>query len=86
MQRTRVRQEKRCSRSTVLSATLMAGISSIRNSTLHEKDLKAHGITNASQIVGKMRNPGPGMTKFDKKTISDKDANKIAKYLLKTFK
>jgi cytochrome c6 len=54
--------------------------------TLHKKDLETHGITKASQIVGKMRNPGPGMTKFDEKTISDTDATKIAKYVLKTFK
>ena len=54
--------------------------------TLHGKDLRAHGITKASQIVGKMRNPGPGMTKFDKNTISDKDAMKVADYVLKTFK
>lgn len=53
---------------------------------LHEKDLEANGITKASQIVDKMRNPGPGMTKFDKKTISDKDAMNIAEYVLKTFK
>jgi len=53
---------------------------------LHGKDLKAHSITKPSQIVGKLRNPGPGMTKFDKKTISDKDAMKIAQYVLKTFK
>jgi cytochrome c6 len=53
---------------------------------LHGKDLKAHGITKASQIVDKMRNPGPGMTKFYKKTISDKDAMKIAEYVLKAFK
>jgi len=54
--------------------------------TLHKKDLEAHGIMKASQIVGKMRNPGPGMTKFDEKTISGKDATKIANYILKTFK
>jgi cytochrome c6 len=53
---------------------------------LHKKDLEAHGITKAPQIVDKMRNPGPGMTKFDKKTISDEDALKIAEYVLKTFK
>jgi cytochrome c6 len=54
--------------------------------TLHKKALEAHGITKASQIVDKMRNPGPGMTKFDEKTISGKDATKIANYILKTFK
>ena len=54
--------------------------------TLHEKDLKAHKITKPADIIKKMRNPGPGMTKFDKKTISHKDAKKIAEYILETFK
>jgi cytochrome c6 len=54
--------------------------------TLHKKDLNEHNITKPEQIVDKMRNPGPGMTKFDETTISDKDAEKIAKYVLETFK
>src|SRR5512135_3428157 len=54
--------------------------------TLHKKDLVANKITKPADIVKKMRNPGPGMTKFDKKTIPDKDAKKIAEYILKTFK
>jgi cytochrome c6 len=54
--------------------------------TLHAKDREAHGVKTAKDIIGKMRNPGPGMTKFDKKTISDKDAMKIAEYVMKTFK
>jgi len=54
--------------------------------TLRKKDREAHGVKKASDIVGKMRNPGPGMTQFDKKTIPDKDAKKIAEYILKTFK
>jgi cytochrome c6 len=54
--------------------------------TLHGKDLKAHGITTAADVIGKMRNPGPGMTTFDKKAIPDKDAKEIAEYVLKTFK
>jgi cytochrome c6 len=33
-----------------------------------------------------MRNPGPGMTKFEASTIPDKDAMEIARYILKTFK
>jgi cytochrome c6 len=33
-----------------------------------------------------MRNPGPGMNKFDEKTIPDKEAKMIADYILKTFK
>ena len=54
--------------------------------TLHKKDRNAHGVKTAMNIVGKMRNPGPGMTRFDAKTISDKDAKEIAEYILKTFK
>jgi len=54
--------------------------------TLHKEDLQEHKITKAIDIVGKMRHPGPGMTEFDKNTVSDKDAKKIAEYILKTFK
>jgi cytochrome c6 len=53
--------------------------------TLHKKDREANNIKKPMDIVSKMRNPGPGMTKFDKKTISDKDAKAIAEYILKTF-
>ncbi len=54
--------------------------------TLHKKDREAHGVKTARDIVGKMRNPGPGMTRFDKATVSDKDALEIAGYIIKTFK
>ena len=54
--------------------------------TLHKKDMDAHGVKTADGIVGKMRNPGPGMTRFDAKTISDKDAKEIAEYILQAFK
>jgi len=54
--------------------------------TLHKKDMDANGVKTAQDIVGKMRNPGPGMTRFDAKTISDKDAKEIAQYVLNTFK
>ena len=54
--------------------------------TLHTKDREANGVKTASDIVHLMRNPGPGMTKFDTKTIPDKDAKEIAEYVLKTFK
>ncbi|MBW6503830.1 c-type cytochrome [bacterium] len=54
--------------------------------TLHKKDREAHGVKTAKDIVGKMRNPGPGMIRFDAKTISDKDAMEIAQYILKTYK
>ena len=55
-------------------------------STLHKKDRDAHGVKTANDIVGKMRNPGPGMTRFDTKTVSDKDAKEIAEYIIKTYK
>jgi cytochrome c6 len=54
--------------------------------TLHKKDRERHGVKTAADIVGKMRSPGPGMTKFDKKTIPDDQAKKIARYIIKTFK
>jgi len=54
--------------------------------TLHAKDLKANHILKEEDIVKKMRNPGPGMTKFDEKTVPDKEAKEIARYILKTFK
>jgi len=54
--------------------------------TLNKKELDANKIKSAADIVAKMRNPGPGMTKFDKKMISAGDAKKIATYILNTFK
>jgi cytochrome c6 len=54
--------------------------------TLHKKELEAHGITKPEGIMYKMRNPGPGMTKFDEETIPDAEAKKIAEYILETFK
>ncbi len=52
---------------------------------LHKQEREANGVKTAADIIKRMRNPGPGMTKFDRKTISDKDARKIAEYILKTF-
>jgi len=54
--------------------------------TLNKKDLEANKVRSAEDIVKLMRNPGPGMVKFDDKTISEKDAKAIAEYILKTFK
>ena len=54
--------------------------------TLQKKVLAQHGIKDWKGIVKNMRNPGAGMTKFDAKTIPDKDAKAIAEYVLKTFK
>ncbi len=53
---------------------------------LGKKALAANNIKTANDIIAKMRNPGPGMTKFDKKTISDTEAKAIADYILKTYK
>ena len=54
--------------------------------SLSKKDLTANGIKTEKDIVAKMRAPGPGMTKFDAKAVSDKEATAIAGYILKTFK
>ena len=54
--------------------------------TLQKKDLDANGVRKPADIINKMRNPGPGMTKFDKTMVSDKEARAIADYILKTFK
>ncbi|HJV65477.1 MAG TPA: c-type cytochrome [Geomonas sp.] len=53
--------------------------------TLHAKDLAANNVKTSDDIVNLMRNPGPGMTKFDATTISDDDAKKIGDYILATF-
>lgn len=54
--------------------------------TLSKKDREANGIKTAKDLIKNMRKPGPGMTPFDAKTISDKEAKAIADYVLKTFK
>ena len=54
--------------------------------TLQKKTREANNVKTADDIVKLMRNPGPGMTKFDAKTISDKDAKQIANYILHEFK
>ena len=54
--------------------------------TIKKADLTKAGIKSWKDIVAKMRKPGPGMTVFSKKEISDKEAKAIAEYILKTFK
>lgn len=54
--------------------------------TLHKKDMDREGVKGAKGIIKLIRKPEAGMTAFDKKTISDKDAQAIAEYVLKTFK
>ena len=53
--------------------------------TLNMKDLAHNKIKTADDIVKVMRKPGPGMTTYDEKTISNVDAKEIGKYILKTF-
>lgn len=48
--------------------------------------LAANGIRTADDIVAVMRHPGQGMTRFDRRTIGDADARKIADYILATFR
>ena len=57
-----------------------------RAKALRHADLVKNGITTAADIVRKMRNPGPKMTKFDESVIPDKTAYAIADYVLETFK
>ena len=52
---------------------------------VHAKELAGRNITTSEDIVKVMRNPGPGMNKFDEATISDNDAKKIGDYMLATF-
>lgn len=54
--------------------------------TLHKGDREVNNVRNEADIVKIMRKPGPGMTTFDEKTISNDEAKAIAKYILKTFK
>jgi cytochrome c6 len=53
---------------------------------INKKALEAKGIRKPADIVHQMRNPGPGMTRFDEKTIPNKEARAIAEYILKAFK
>jgi cytochrome c6 len=54
--------------------------------TLHRKTLEANGVKKAEDIIARMRQPGPGMSRFDEKTVPDKEARAIAEYIMKTFK
>jgi cytochrome c6 len=54
--------------------------------TLHTKDMEANNVKTPEDIVKIMRNPGPGMTKFNEDTIPDKVAKEIAEYIIKAFK
>jgi cytochrome c6 len=53
--------------------------------TLNKKSMEANKVKTADDIIRIMRNPGPGMTKFDEKMIPAKEARQIADHILKTF-
>jgi len=61
------------------------------NTVTPAKTLSAKGmaerskIATADDIVKVMRNPGPGMNKFDEAMVSNDDARKIGDYILATF-
>ncbi len=59
---------------------------SMPGKALNNATMEANGIKNAEGIIGMMRNPGPGMTKFDSQTLPEEDAQKIAEYIMSTFK
>jgi cytochrome c6 len=54
--------------------------------TLHSSDLTANNVTKPEDIIAIMRDPEPGMSKFDNEKIPDNFAKKLAEYILKTFK
>jgi cytochrome c6 len=54
--------------------------------TLSKNDREKNGIKSAQDIIKIMRRPGEGMTTFDEKTVSKKEAKQIADYIIKTFK
>jgi cytochrome c6 len=54
--------------------------------SLHRKDREANGVKTAADIVRLLRNPGPGMPKFDAKSVPEAEANAIAEYVIDAFK
>jgi cytochrome c6 len=54
--------------------------------TLSKKDREMNGIKSVKDIVKIMRNPGEEMTVFDEKTLPEHEAEKIADYIITTFK
>lgn len=54
--------------------------------TLSKHDREKNGVKTVKDIIKIMRKPGTGMTTFDEKTLPDKEAGKIAEYIIRTFK
>jgi cytochrome c6 len=53
--------------------------------TLSKANREANKVNTVEAIIGKMRTPGPGMSRFDTNFLPDSDAKAIAEYILKTF-
>ena len=53
--------------------------------TLSKAHREEHKVNSVEGIVNNIRNPGPGMAKYDEETIPNADAKLIAEYILKTF-
>lgn len=53
--------------------------------SLDRKALAAANISTAGDIVDRMRNPGQGMPAYSRNIITDKDAEKIAEFILEKF-
>ncbi len=54
--------------------------------TLYGSVLRSKQITTPEDIIRIMRNPLSRMIRFDRSTLSDRDARAIAEYILATFK
>lgn len=54
--------------------------------TLLKADREKNGLHTSKDLIGVMRKPGPGMTTFDEESLPEQDAEKIADYILNTYK
>jgi cytochrome c6 len=54
--------------------------------TLHKKDREANNVKTEADIIKNIRKPGPGMTAFDEKTLTDKEAKEVARFIIRAFK
>lgn len=54
--------------------------------TLSKTDREKHGIKTAKDIIKIMRKPGERMIMFDEIALPEQKAEKIADYIIKTFK
>jgi cytochrome c6 len=57
-----------------------------KEKTLFKRDLDKNNLKTVNDLVRYMRNPGPGMTKYDTKDLPDKDARAVAQYILQSYK